>query len=384
MSQSSDALNEPERAILSRIEADPFVSQQDLAAALGLGRSTVATYIAQLVRKGYLLGRAYVPAPRPAVMVIGGAVIDRKYRAAGPVLAGTSNPVTSRRAFGGVGRNVAEVLARVGVETTLVTAVGDDEAGHSLLAAAKEAGIDVSRALVRPGAATAEYVAVLDPAGRLFTGLADMAVFETMTPAEVERLAPVLARTAWVFLDTNMPAEVIAAVFALRRAGRFRLAADAVSVAKSRRLPADLTGLDVLFLNADEAGAMAGDGGAMPPEDCARRLVAAGAGAVVLTLGEAGLIVADGGGCHHVAAVPAEVVDVTGAGDALIAVTLARLLAGAPLPAAVRTGARIAALTVASEASVAPGLSPALIAADTEDASGPGSDRDALQQGHPS
>ncbi len=352
-------LNEQERAILARIDGDPFISQQALADALGLGRSTVATYIAQLVRKGHLLGRAYVRAPRPAVLVVGGAVQDRKYRLEGDLVAGSSNPVTSARSFGGVGRNVAEVLARLGIPTELATIVGDDEAGRAILEGLKAAGVGTSRTLVATGARTAEYVAVLTPAGHLVAGLADMEIFSALTPADLDRLAPALARAGWVFAETNLPAETVAALIARRRAAsRFRLAMDAVSVAKSARFPQDLSGIDVLFLNADEARALTST---TEPAAALAQLRGRGADTVVLTCGAAGAWVGDEAGQRHLPAVPAEVVDVTGAGDTLVAVSLAALASGFATDEAVRRGMETAARTVGSPASIPPALSPALI-----------------------
>ncbi|WP_334175467.1 carbohydrate kinase [Pseudoxanthobacter sp.] len=352
-------LNEQERAILARIDEDPFISQQALAEALGLGRSTVATYIAQLVRKGHLLGRAYVRAPQPAVLVIGGAVLDRKYRLDGPLVPGSSNPVSSARTFGGVGRNVAEVLARLGIATELATVVGDDEAGRALLEALKAAGVGLARTVALPGARTAEYVAVLTPDGHLVAGLADMDIFATLTPADIARLAPALARAGWVFAETNLPAETIAALLARRREGRFRLAMDAVSVAKAARLPAGLTGIDVLFLNADEGVALTGRA---DPAAAAAALLAAGAGTVVLTCGAAGAWICDAAGPRLLPAPPAKVVDVTGAGDTLVGVALAALASGHGIDDAVGRGMAAAADTIGSAASIAPALSPALLA----------------------
>jgi pseudouridine kinase len=69
-----------------------------------------------------------------------------------------------------------------------------------------------------------------------------------------------------------------------------------------------------------------------------------------------GAIVADADAVRAVPAVPADVVDVTGAGDSLVAATLSRLVAGAALEDAVRAGTRAAALTVASTFSVRPDL----------------------------
>lgn len=111
------------------------------------------------------------------VVCVGGATVDRTYRAQKVLRPGTSNPVTSARSFGGVARNVAESLARLGTRVAWVSAVGDDESGRFLLAHLAGIGIDVSHVRTVPGRATAEYVAVVEPSGELAIGLADMAVF---------------------------------------------------------------------------------------------------------------------------------------------------------------------------------------------------------------
>ena len=63
------------------------------------------------------------------VACIGAAHIDRKATAAGPIVPGSSNPVTMRVGAGGVARNVAENLARLGLSVTMVSRVGHDREG---------------------------------------------------------------------------------------------------------------------------------------------------------------------------------------------------------------------------------------------------------------
>ena len=60
------------------------------------------------------------------VLVIGAAGTDIIGRAAASLHSGTSNPGQVRMCYGGVARNVAENLVRLGTETLLITAVGDD------------------------------------------------------------------------------------------------------------------------------------------------------------------------------------------------------------------------------------------------------------------
>ncbi len=296
----------------------------------------------------------------PRIVCVGAAAVDRKYRALAPLRPDTSNPVASSRAAGGVARNVAENLARLRVATGLASLVGDDSNGRWLLEGLRRIEVDTGSVRVTRGHATAEYVAVLQPDGTLAYGLADMAIFEEITPEFLDAAAPGLEHASWVFADCNLPAAALQHLIERRRQGAFRLAVDAVSLAKAARLPHDLRGIDLLFLNEAEAAAILG--APRPSAGAAVALQERGAVGVVLTCGADGLVAADGSGLELVPACTGPLVDVTGAGDALIAATLFRLLAGDRLVRAAVWGAAAAALTIASEASVRPDLSPGLLA----------------------
>jgi pseudouridine kinase len=301
------------------------------------------------------------PAAAPQVVCIGGASRDSKLRAVGPIAPGTSNPVRGRRMFGGVARNVAENLARLCIRTALLSRVGDDEAGRALLRHLDESGVDTTLVSRDAQAATAEYIAVLSPSGELCCGFAEMEILDGLTPQVLAAAATELAEADIVFADCNCPAETLAALVA-RLPARGALAVDAVSCAKVARLPRDLSGIDLLFLNIDEAVAwLETEASARAPEALAAALRAQGVARVVLTLGAGGLIAADEAGMARLDAVEARMVDATGAGDALVAAVLAGLVGGAPFLDAVRQGMRAAALTVESPFSVRPDLSRSLL-----------------------
>ena len=300
--------------------------------------------------------------PRDRVVCAGNAALDRTFAVAGPVHLATSNPAHVRSSFGGVARNVAENLARLGVPVALATQIGSDAQGHALLDDCSALGMDVRGVAISGVHPTAEYVAIIDARSELVIGASETEAIDSL---DFAMLAPALdaeRRSAWTFADCNLPAPVLAAVVAQTRAPGHRLAIDAVSIAKVQRLPADLHGVDLLFVNADEGRVLLGDG--VPdraPAEVAQALRARGAAAVVLTQGVAGAIVAEACGSVHVAVTPADCVDVTGAGDALIAGTLYGLLRGEPLTLAVRTGTIVAGLTITSPTTVSRALTPALV-----------------------
>ena len=296
--------------------------------------------------------------PTAAVVCVGGLVVDRTYRALGPVRPGTSNPVTGARSLGGVAGNVAVNLARLDVAASLVSMVGDDESGRALWRHAEELGIDTRGIGCSSVRTTAEYIALLDVGGDLALGMADMAIFDELDPA---RLCDALGQPGspqWIFADCNLPTESLAWLLQHRRGGPARLAIDVVSVQKAERLPHDLDGLDLLFLNRDEASALldrpAHD---LEPADAIAGLLRRGPGAVVLTLGTEGLALGTQASIIRIAACRADVVNVTGAGDALVGTTLAYLSSGSTLAEAARFGVRAAALTVSCPDGTHPGLS---------------------------
>ncbi|HEY5819559.1 MAG TPA: carbohydrate kinase family protein [Mesorhizobium sp.] len=303
--------------------------------------------------------------PVPSIICIGGAVLDRKYKAKAELAPGTSNPVSGFRSFGGVARNVTENLARLGVSVGFVTIVGEDETGRALTAHLADLGVDISQVVRSRDRPSAEYVAVLNPDNELALGLADMEIFDLLSPEHIAACRPYLGRASWVFADCNLPAASLAALIALRAGDRFKLAIDAVSTPKVRRLPKDLSGIDLLFLNQDEAAVLLGVpvGENQPVEAQAGDLLARGAASTVITRGADGFVVAQAGGVRAFRPAPAKPVDVTGAGDAMVAGTLYSLLAGAPLERAARIGALAATLTTESAESVRPDLSPEVLAA---------------------
>lgn len=343
---------------------NPFISQQDLANRFGLSRSAVAGYIASLIRERKLLGRAYVLPARGTVVCVGAANIDRKLRSQAALVPGTSNPASASESFGGVARNIAENLARLGTPVALLTAIGSDSAGAALLAHAESVGIDVRGALRLDDAASGTYTAVLDRDGEMAVALADMALYDRIDTGFVDVRQSQLARAALVVADLNLPAATVAALIAQARRGHDgALVLVAVSEPKMARLPQELTGVRLLILNAGELATRVGRVLSTDAdiEAAMRAVQAQGAHDVIVTRGAAGVLVTIGDGIVHLAAPAAEVIDVTGAGDAFAAAVCWSLVQDdgtGDLLLACRRGLHLSALTLATAATVRADLGP--------------------------
>ncbi|GAC1391206.1 MAG: hypothetical protein NVSMB31_08520 [Vulcanimicrobiaceae bacterium] len=271
---------------------------------------------------------------------------------------GTSNPGKITRSFGGVARNVAENLARLGVGVRLLSVVGDDADGWALVDDLKAVGVDTHLVKVATAHSTDAYGAMLDENGNLLLGISDLGALERLGPDDLEHEWPQLQDASWIFVDCNAP-HLLQWLLARKPGGTYKIAVDAVSEAKGLTLPQDLTGIDLLVLNTGEAAAYLGKPDAKAL-DLAHALQARGVGAVVVTMGADGYVLGSEDFAFFTA-VSASIVDVTGAGDAFIAATLYQLLAGDDLRAATRMGAVAAALTVESEESVRRDLSPRML-----------------------
>lgn len=297
-----------------------------------------------------------VPGTSPQVVVIGSVNIDHvvvadAFPSPGETLLGRTAYVT----LGGKGANQAAAAASGGVRTAMIARVGEDAEADRARARLVAGGVDVEAVTTVPGAETGTAW-ITTAAGD--NTIVVVAGANHQWPSEGDPTEGLGAQAAVVLAQLEIPLDVVRRAADACR-GRFLL-----NAAPAAELPDDLIArCDVLIVNEHEQAVVSGqlatdkDAEVTPDEASVRRahdaLRARGAKAVVTTLGEAGAIVTDADGVTTaLPAVPATVVDTTGAGDAFAGVLAARLAAGDPLLDAARLG--IAAGSLAVRVSGAP------------------------------
>lgn len=112
-----------------------------------------------------------------SIVVIGGSIIDTTFRATtakASELAGTSAPMRLlQQSNGGVGRNIAEAMARLGAKPIeFFSVVGNDDQAQPLVQELVSLGISTRFVRTTKEAKTAQYVAVLGADGELAVGVA--------------------------------------------------------------------------------------------------------------------------------------------------------------------------------------------------------------------
>lgn len=349
-----------EKQILHHIRHNPFISQQELADLIGISRSAVAGYIAQLTKRGEIKGRAYILRDEGLIACIGGANLDRKARGKQQVRLHSSNPVTIMESCGGVARNIAENLGRLGCNTSLITSIGEDKEGEWIVQETKKHGVDISQVWRLPTQRTGTYTALLDLDGEMVVSLANMDIYDALTPEMFAEKWSHIAAAHAIFLDTNVPADCLAYIIERCREENIALFVDPVSSAKAKKLPQRLDGVEAILPNREEAELLSGMTiGSL--EECAkacRKIRERGVKHVIVTMGEEGIYYQSEEVSEHLLPYPTNVVDVTGAGDAFASGLLYGVVNGESFPKACRLGLAASALTLQTELSVSPLLKP--------------------------
>ena len=173
---------------------------------------------------------------------------------------GTSNPGTASATVGGVGRNIAENLARLGRPTVLVAAVGDDPAGETVVARTSAAGVECRHVVLSPHS-TGTYAAVLDDGGDLHIAVADMRATDELTVADLAVVPTLLAGADALVVDANLDATVIRWLLSAAQDAGVRSVFEPVSVAKATAAAPVLDGsvrVHTVTPNVDELAALVG------------------------------------------------------------------------------------------------------------------------------
>ena len=117
------------------------------------------------------------------VLVIGGSTYDTTCVVLGDPIPRDSNPSRIYGGCGGVGRNIAENVARMGLKTALMTAFGTDSFSKELVNSCYRVGIDYSHSFVAENAGACKYTSIIDNKGELLLAASDLGLMEAVEPA---------------------------------------------------------------------------------------------------------------------------------------------------------------------------------------------------------
>ncbi|KAM6284192.1 uncharacterized protein M6G45_001983 isoform 2-T2 [Spheniscus humboldti] len=306
---------------------------------------------------------------------------------------GQTNAGRVRRTFGGVGRNLADCLSRLGQTPLFLSAVGKDEHSESILHYCHH--MDMSAVLQLEGKSTATYCAVITSAGELSVGLGDMDIHHQITEQYVSQFKENLCQAPLVCIDGNVPLSTIQYVCQLAREHQLAVCYEPTDENKASKpfLSDSWKALTYISPNLQELRAINRTLGNPLPAELPSRLedvvqtamalacpLLAHLHCVVVSLGADGVLLCGKSlagsislrpGAHEQTAAaslcathyPAihisreEIVNVSGAGDSLMAGILAGMLAKHDTDTCVQMGLLAASLSLRSYEPISPEIS---------------------------
>jgi len=280
----------------------------------------------------------------------------------------TSNPGKVSSSPGGVGRNIAENLVRLGQPCWLMAPLGDDANGMYLKHHCQQLGIETECMVTLAGESTSTYLSIVDEAGEMQVAIADMTLIDQFGETQLEAFLPQLQAASMVVLDANLAPDCLA--FLVKNLPLQHFFVDTVSVAKAIRIAPFLSHIHSLKPNLMEAQAIAGtDFGSHPSNSQLLQLskwfMDQGVKHLYLSLGSRGLLYSDvAQGFIMAPSAPVKATDIVnsnGAGDAMMAAIGNAWLQGCDASHIAASALACAQIAMASETTISPHLTPELL-----------------------
>ncbi|XP_077373398.1 uncharacterized protein LOC144016319 isoform X2 [Festucalex cinctus] len=180
--------------------------------------SQIACALSKRMKNRKSSGASHRPAKQSesGVVVIGGINVDFIAKGKTTTLQfGQTNPGSVCQSYGGVGRNIADCLSRLGHRPVFISATGADSHSDAVFSYCKH--MDVSGVTKLEGHSTATYCAVITENGELGLGLGDMDIHQQITEKYVSQFEKQLLSSILVCLDGNIPASTIRYVLSIAK-----------------------------------------------------------------------------------------------------------------------------------------------------------------------
>lgn len=261
------------------------------------------------------------------VVVIGGGNIDIGGTPHNKLIHADSNHGDITISFGGVGRNIAHDLCKLGVNVKLVIAVGGDALGQDMIKNCEELGMDITHVLQVPDETSSMYLYVNDEKGDMQISIDHMDICRNITPDYIDSIADVINGAAAVVVDGNISPETFKHILKISEVPVYD---DPVSTDFSMKIKDHMEGLDMLKPNRLEAEYITGMTIRTEADfkAAAKAILTMGVHKVFISMGSDGMLAAERtilpngyykDEMYKVDSIPTKVVCTTGAGDSATA-----------------------------------------------------------------
>jgi pseudouridine kinase len=292
------------------------------------------------------------------ITVIGTVFVDIKGFANEKINSETKNTGTVEFMHGGVGRNVAETIARAGGQVEMISSVDNSALGEEVIARLQSLNVRANR-MLQTDRGMGMWLAAIDGTGDLAASVSQKPDLGALEQLLHEHGEDIIKNSKAVALEFDLSDEIIQKIFGWAKKHEVPLygIVGSCDIILSRLWLID--NLDMLICNKGEAELFLNTK-LDTKEDCiaaARRLTINGLKLAVVTMGEQGSVYFDSrteASGHVPCQSVAEVVDTTGAGDSFFSGTVFGLTNGYDIERSLQCGSQLAAWTIGSREAVDP------------------------------
>ncbi len=185
------------------------------------------------------------------VVVIGGMTIDIEGVPHQILRDKDSNPGEVKFSYGGVGKNISQNLVKLGIDTRIISAVGDDANGESVIAYSKSHGINTDDVVVLKDQQTAVYMSILDHNRDMALAVINMDTFDHITIEDIQKRSKLLKEADLIVMDTNLSSSLIKEITEMFKDRKIFL--DPVSTVKAEKVKTYIGNFAMIKPNKMEA-----------------------------------------------------------------------------------------------------------------------------------
>lgn len=289
------------------------------------------------------------------IVVVGGTNMDVSATSYGTIKMEDSNPGRVVLQPGGVGRNIAENLCRLGKQTSLITALAQDLYARNIMEDCKSFGLDLSRSAVLEDETTGLYLCINDSTGDMLVAVSSMDICQRIDAALIEQNLDFLNGASLVIIDANLPEATIRYIAENVRAP---LACDLVSIAKCTKIKPILGKLTLVKANRFEAETITRTkiDKLSDLEKTAAKILETGCKNIIVTLGDLGAYYCNAEKKGRIPSIPCTVMNTTGCGDAFMAAACACYMENPDLEEMTKYGVVASSVTASHNGPVMPFL----------------------------
>lgn len=288
------------------------------------------------------------------ITVIGGANIDLIGFSKERLIYKDANIGTLETILGGVGRNIAENLARLGLDVEFLCVLADDEFSKTIIGSCKELDISIKHSITVKNSSTSVYMAIMDHHNDLALGISAMNIYDSIPESFILNSLKVISENTYCILETNLPTSILELV--TNELPDVKFAMETVSSKKALRAKSVLHKMYILKCNLMEAELLS-DMQVVYERDVEKiveHFLSVGIKKVFITMGKDGVAYGDSSAIWTSRINIIEAVNTNGAGDAFMAGLLYGEINGFDMYKMVQFASACAELTIQHKNAVHP------------------------------